>query len=79
MTDIATLNAVLALVKILHRKKVIHIDELIAETGDLIDFADTEHLDLPDRAEQVAVYEALRRVGRMLHAIDDASAPDAAA
>lgn len=64
--SLATFNAFLSLLRVLHRKKVIHVDEVVADFGDVIDFANARKIEVPQKATQMAIYQALERFARTL-------------
>jgi len=67
--DIAILGAYVALVKLLHEKKVIDINDLVASIGDTIDFANMKHMNNPTQQESRQIYEHLQQIAAaMLHA-----------
>ena len=59
-----------ALLKVLHKNKVIDIEDVIVELGNAIDFAKSSHMDVDLNQERnIAVYESLQQIS---HALDQA-------
>jgi hypothetical protein len=68
--NVATLGAFFSLVRVLHAKKVIHIDELISQIGDTIDFADMKHMENPTKDYSLQIYKSLQEIAAALAAAD---------
>ena len=59
-----------ALLKVLHKNKVIDIEDVIVELGNTIDFAKPSHMDVDLIQEKnIAIYESLQQIS---HALDQA-------
>jgi hypothetical protein len=59
-----------ALLKVLHKNKVIDIEDVIVELGNTIDFAKSSHMDVDLNQERnIAVYKSLQQIS---HALDQA-------
>jgi hypothetical protein len=56
-----------ALLKVLHKNKVIDIEDVIVELGNTIDFAKSSHMDVDLNQERnIAVYESLQQISQAL-------------
>jgi hypothetical protein len=63
----ALFNSYIALVKVLHKNKAIHIDDLIRELGDSIDFRKQQHLGKPVNNEYLLqIYKSLQEIALAL-------------
>jgi len=69
MDDLAWYPLIVALLKVLHRRDV-PMDEVVAEFGNTLDFADVQHMDNPSREQQRALYEHLLRIAHVLEATE---------
>ena len=59
-----------ALLKVLHKNKVIDIEDVIGELGNAINFAKSSHMDVDSNQERnIAIYESLQQIS---HALDQA-------
>jgi hypothetical protein len=56
-------SAYVALLKVLHKKKIVDINDVVSEMGNTIDFAKIQHMDKTvDQAYSVVVYESLQQI-----------------
>ena len=63
----ATFGVLVALVKVLHKSKAIHIDDLLAEIGAPIDYARMQHISAPgDHAASQILYDQLQALAKAL-------------
>jgi translation elongation factor EF-Ts len=62
--DMALFNAYISLVKVLHKNKALHIDEVVAEIGETIDFRRKHHLETADdHLLLTEIHDALVKLG----------------
>jgi len=56
-----------ALLKVLHKNKVIDIEDVIVELGNAIDFAKSSHMEVDSNQERnIAVYNSLQQISLAL-------------
>lgn len=65
--NVALFSAYVALLKVLHKNKVIDINDVVAEFGGTIDFAKIQHMDKDaDQSANVVLYEHLQQISLAL-------------
>lgn len=65
--EVALLRAYVSLVKLLHDKKVIDINDLLASIGNTIDFANTEHMHDATQKELLVIYRHIEQIAAAMH------------
>lgn len=73
----AVLSAYLSLVTALHEKKILHIDEVIAQFGNTLDFARIQHMEGPENQNyKLAIYKALSDISAAYVRKESGKPPD---
>ena len=66
--SIAMFSAYVSLLKVLHKNKIIDINDVVIEMGNTIDFAKIQHLDKnADQSYSIVVYENLLSIANAIN------------